>query len=191
MADPHITTLIKDSVTTLAVIVGGGWAIWKWGFSEVLRRRREIPALDGELSTSSVPLDADKVLVTVDVTWSNRGPYPVRIDTGETSLYVYELEETMDYGPVAIPENAEPAYGSLPFEGFVAVIVSPKTTKHIQNHFVLDKRKKYLIGAVVVLQQREVKTFRDVKGYVWYKRELIWPCPTTNEDSSSQPEATN
>ncbi len=187
MADPHITTIVKDIVTTIGVIVGGGWVLWKWGFSEVLRRKRDIPALDGKLSATSVPLESDKELVTVDVTWTNRGPYPVRIDIQETSVYIYELDEKMGYGPIAIPENAEPAYATLPFENYVAVIVSPKTTKHIQNHFVLDRTKKYLIGAVVVLQQREVKAYRDVKGYVWYKRELIWPCPSQEEESGSQP----
>ncbi len=191
MADTHIATVVKDIVTSLGVVVGGGWALWKWGFSEHLRRKREIPALDGEISTTSVATPSENELVTLNVAWTNHGPYPVRIDPTETRIDIYELDEGANCGPIVFPEERKPEYTSRPYMGFIAVVVSPKTTKKIQEHFVLNGNKRYLIVATVVLHQRQLGTDQDLKGFLWYKRELIWPYPKQEEGSAPSGKANN
>ena len=58
-------TTIKDVTTNIALLTGGGWAIWKWGYSERLRERREMCSPDGTLSAIAVHLDNEKSIVTV------------------------------------------------------------------------------------------------------------------------------
>jgi hypothetical protein len=51
MTEAHISTIIREYATVAAIVIGGGWALWRWGFEEWLRRQRDFPALDGEVGT--------------------------------------------------------------------------------------------------------------------------------------------
>ena len=62
---PDWPATLQSILTSTAIVVGGGWAIWKWGYSEGLRKRREVPDLDGTLSVSTVPLSAAKAYLTL------------------------------------------------------------------------------------------------------------------------------
>jgi hypothetical protein len=58
MAAPDWPASVENIVASVAIVAGGGWAAWKWGYGETLRKRREFPDLDGTLTTASVPLQA-------------------------------------------------------------------------------------------------------------------------------------
>jgi hypothetical protein len=66
MGDATLAGEVKDWLTSAAIIVGGIWAIWRFGHAEWLRRRAEILTLEGSSSTPEIiALDADRVAVSL------------------------------------------------------------------------------------------------------------------------------
>lgn len=77
MAAPDWPASVENIVASVAIVAGGGWAAWKWGYGETLRRRREFPDLDGTLTAASVPPPGGQAYVTLQAVWRNPGPVPV------------------------------------------------------------------------------------------------------------------
>ncbi len=102
MADIHPATIARDVVLTLCALAGGIWAWWRWCYEERLRRFRDFPAIDGEISGAAFEVDGDKSLVQVSVTWRNRGKLPVNIDCSKTSILVREIDKDVPPGPIEL-----------------------------------------------------------------------------------------
>lgn len=79
-------------ITAAAAAAGACFAIWKWGFEEWLRRRRELATLDGDIAVTLVPADSDTVCVFVESIWNNKGSVPVFLNPGACTVRVYELD---------------------------------------------------------------------------------------------------
>jgi hypothetical protein len=81
MAASDWTAEMDDIVTSAALIIGGIWAGYKWGYTEWQRKRRERQHydLDGTLTASSVPLPADKAYLTLQAAWRNPGLLRIRM----------------------------------------------------------------------------------------------------------------
>ena len=79
MAAPDWPASVENIVASVAIVAGGGWAVWKWGYGETLRKRREFPDLDGTLTAASVPLPGGKAYLTLQAVWRNPGAVPVRV----------------------------------------------------------------------------------------------------------------
>jgi hypothetical protein len=75
---------IKDLATAAGILLGGGWAFWRWTFSEYLRRGREMPSIDGEITVRSVLIDDESELITVSCNWRNVSAIPLNVNTKET-----------------------------------------------------------------------------------------------------------
>jgi hypothetical protein len=74
MPDVTLAGEVKDWLTSVAIVVGGGWAMWRFGHAEWLRRRAEIPSLEGSSSTPEICAFADdRVAVSLRWTWRNAG----------------------------------------------------------------------------------------------------------------------
>jgi hypothetical protein len=98
MSDVTAAVQFKDWVTSLAIIVGGSWAIWKFGHTEWLRRRSEISSLEGhspEVELHSVA--PGRVAASLRWSWRNVGSRPVYIDTNSTFVEIYNISD-MDIG---------------------------------------------------------------------------------------------
>src|SRR4029077_16187093 len=54
MPDVTLAGEIKDWLTSVAIVVGGGWAMWRFGHAEWLRRRAEIPSLEGNANIPEI-----------------------------------------------------------------------------------------------------------------------------------------
>jgi hypothetical protein len=169
MDAPDISQVIQNYVTSIAIIVGGGWALWKWGFEEALRRKREIPSLDGKMSAITVTMSETKALVTLQAKWRNPGALPVKLDTKETSVEVYEVDPGAELGNLSGPDDLEAIYTCYPLDGLDDYILEPGTDSTMQRHFVLDKSRIYLIRWII--QQRPDKP--SSPAYFW-SRDLIW-----------------
>ena len=91
MAASDWTAALDHIVTSVAIIAGGVWAGWKWGYSEKVRKGREHPDLDGTLTASSVPLRAGKAYLTLQAEWRNPGPLPIRMCPDHTFIEQYDL----------------------------------------------------------------------------------------------------
>ena len=51
---------IKEWIPSIGVIIAGSWILFKWLYEEKIRQRKEVPSLDGKLTTTSVTLDKEK-----------------------------------------------------------------------------------------------------------------------------------
>jgi hypothetical protein len=91
MAASDWTAEMYNIVTSAALIIGGVWAGYKWGYTEWQRKRREDPDLDGTLTASSVSLPADKAYLTLQAAWRNPGPLPVWMCPEHSFVEQYEL----------------------------------------------------------------------------------------------------
>jgi len=66
MPEPHLSTIVKDYATAIALLAGGVWAVWRFRYEQILRRNREMAQPDGVLAVHYVELDAgDRVTVTL------------------------------------------------------------------------------------------------------------------------------
>src|SRR5215208_8525386 len=82
----------KDTATGIAVIVGGAWALWRFGYTDWLRRRAEISSLEGISNSPELcPLSEERVAVSLRWTWRNAGSRPVYVDDTNTIVEVYQL----------------------------------------------------------------------------------------------------
>jgi hypothetical protein len=97
MGDATLAGEVKDWLTSAAIIVGGIWAIWRFGHAEWLRRRAEILTLEGSSSTPEIiALDGDRVAVSLRWNWRNAGSRPVHVDGELSFVELYALKGTLE-----------------------------------------------------------------------------------------------
>jgi|SRR6516165_3093239 len=93
MADITLAGQVKDWLTSVGIVLGGGWALWRFGYTEWLRRRAEIPSLEGSSTPPEIcALQHDRVVVSLRWTWRNVGTIPVHIDDARSFVEIYCLE---------------------------------------------------------------------------------------------------
>ena len=168
--DSNALATITHLVTLSAIILGGGWTIWKWVFEEARRRKREITSLDGHLRATATPLDKRRVLITIEAIWRNPGALPVRVDTNNVKIAVYELDKNASLGELDTHSNLKPfKYRSLPLSHRTEYILEPNTESIMQDHFVLGTEEVYLIRWEIY--ERPIRP-GAIAG-LW-SRDLIW-----------------
>ena len=172
MDTPHISEIIENYATAVAIIFTGAWALWRWGFEETRRRRREIPSLDGKLSATTTDLNGTKALITLVATWRNPGVLPVKLDIERTCVNVYELNENLELGRLSVSDVLAPIYESCPLSDYAYYILEPSTDSILQEHFIFDKAKAYLIRWEIF----QHVTNRSSLPYSW-GRDLVWQYP--------------
>ncbi len=175
MAASDWTAALDNIVTSAAIIVGGVWAGWKWGYGEKIRKGREHPDLDGTLTASAVPLPAGKAYLTLQAEWRNPGPLPIRMCPDHTFIEQYELAW-------------DPPAGSLRLAGYPGAVkiskipltwpaytMGPQTASIMTEHFVVAAGPVYAFTWVVC----QGAISRKNKHHGWCSRELIWARPQT------------
>ncbi len=60
MAAEPLSKEVVNWLTAVGIVIGGAWAIWRWGFADWLRRRNEILTLDGSMSVELTRLIRDE-----------------------------------------------------------------------------------------------------------------------------------
>jgi hypothetical protein len=94
MGDVTLAGQVKDWVTSVGIVIGGSWAIWRFGHAEWLRRRAEFPSLEGHSSTPEIcALGNNRVAVSLRWTWRNAGTRPVYIDDHRSVVEIYRIED--------------------------------------------------------------------------------------------------
>jgi hypothetical protein len=90
MSDVTLAGEVKDWLTSVAIVVGGGWAMYRFGHTEWLRRRAEIPSLEGNSNTPEISgFGDDRVAVSLRWSWRNAGTRPLHIDDVRTFVEIY------------------------------------------------------------------------------------------------------
>src|SRR5262249_14847715 len=143
MGEPQWLAVVKDLVTIAAVILGGFWAAWKWGYGETLRKRREMPSPDGTLTATSVPIDATKIVVTLNAVWRNRGPLPIELCAKHSAVEAFKFGHSLRLGNLILQAGEQIERVSDVRPSWDAYVFEPNTDSVITQHFVLDRNYVY------------------------------------------------
>lgn len=143
--DIHISEIVKNLATTVAIVLAGLWAIWRWGFSELLRRQKEMLSIDMRIHPAVNRLGYGRAVVTIDALCRNRGSILAKIDTQSTTVAVYALEPGQDIGELSIQALGKPKYIRRPLERHLRSQIEPNTEILYSAHFVLDSGTTYAI----------------------------------------------
>ncbi len=173
MAASDLSAELNHYVTSAALIIGGLWAGYKWGYTEWQRNRREQPDLDGTLTASSVPLPAGKAYLTLQAAWRNPGPLPIRMCPEDSFVEQFEL-------------SGDPPPGSLRLAGWPgaksiskvpvtwpAYTMGPQTVSIMTEHFVVTAGPIYAFTWVICMGAFSRKN----QHHSWCSRDLIWASP--------------
>jgi hypothetical protein len=149
MADVTLAGEVKDWLTSVAIVVGGGWAMWRFGHAEWLRRRAEIPSLEGSSSTPEIcRFGDDRIAVSLRWTWRNAGTRPVYIDDVRSFVAIYRLAG--EIGNFVDPRQQKETLTRLkvgvhyPLEGYGLYMLEPNTTSSMLTVSILPVGEAFI-----------------------------------------------
>lgn len=159
---------IKEWVPSIGVIIAGSWILFKWLYEEKIRQRKEVPSLDGKLTTTFVVLDKDKKLVTIEALWNNRSPFSIYMDLNMSRIDIYKIPAHLHLDTPALTlkkDLGEPicSYKFLLHMVEVDYFLEPNSQSSIISHFVLPDA---LYGARMIFHTGK-------KGIMWWKEIII------------------
>lgn len=166
--------LIRNYATVAGIVAGGGWAFWKWGYSDWAGAKKNRASLDGHLTCSSVPLEGQLALVTVQAHWCNRGSFPVPIDPKATKVLVFKLLPNLQKGPFESSSDfGLPLFDQRPFASYDDFELEAKTESSLRAHFVLETGCTYFF-------RWELKKKHDgkVRHIFTWSKEVVWQAPS-------------
>jgi hypothetical protein len=171
-------------VTSVALVVGGLWAFWRWSLSEYLRRKREIPSFEGVLSHSIAVLDDRRVVVSLNCRWKNVGVVPLPVNTQETRFSIYGIPDASPLGPIGPRmKNLTELHVRRPWEHWPGAVLEPGTNSDLQAHFLLEAGHTF-----VAMCRLEAKTPASAQKQVWV-REVVFQsrsAPVPRGDASQE-----
>lgn len=147
MADPHWSQIFKDLATGIGLLGAGGWAIWRWGFAEAIRRRREAAYVEVTLSARVHAEAGELCLASISLEWHNTG---VESLTASSRLDCYIL--------------SDPPWDS-PFLQNVEELLRPNFSKDLEGQRNLGPGTRGIIEEFLVLKPSRLYFF------VWWLNE--------------------
>jgi hypothetical protein len=169
----------KDAVTAIATALAVTLAAWKWYFQELIRRKQEIPSIDGDIELEIVESPGNNVGLFLNTIWNNRGTVPIFLNTLETVFEIYEIDTST--APIAIDQAARAAKNRHPHildtvgsnENAARMILQfhpikdarwfmlePKTKSHIQATVILKADCVYEVRCLIVGEKADQNWFR-------------------------------
>jgi hypothetical protein len=135
-------SVARDCGVLLAALLG----IWKWGFEESLRRRKEVPSVQGELSSSITRHTTDTAIVSILATWATKSPARVEVDVERTCIAVFRIPAEHSIGSLIVtPESVEAVARVFPFRNLNRLSFGPNNEHTYASHFILKVNQRYLI----------------------------------------------
>jgi hypothetical protein len=185
MADVTLAGEVKDWLTSAAIVVGGGWAMWRFGHAEWLRRRAEIPSLEGNSSTSEIcSFGNDRVAVSLRWSWRNVGTRPVHVDDMRSFVEVYRLAG--DVGSFVDPRQQKETLTALkvgvhhPLKGYGFYMFEPNTTSTMLTVSILPVGEVFIARHRLYANRKEHPT-----GGEWQYSWERWQVFRTDAPSAS------
>jgi hypothetical protein len=169
---------IRDWLPSLSIIIGGIWIFFNWVLLENQRARKEVPALEGTISVSSVELEKEKTIITVEGTWNNKSPYDVNVDVNLSKIMIYIISSDQPNGHVDTLFLGEPLYTTRIFRNYTDYRFEPNVAWKIQEHYVLETGKIYMIHWFLVIDKSKPKKTKSKKmdlPIVW-ESSVIYDC---------------
>jgi hypothetical protein len=169
----------KDAITAIATVLAVVLAAWKWFFQEWLRRRQEIPSIDGDIELELVASIGNNVGLFLNTIWNNKGTVPIYLNTRKTAFEVYEIDTSI--APVAIDQaeraakhriphvvdtvgdNVKAARMVLQFHPIKDArwfMLEPKTKSRIQASMILSRDCVYEVRCLIVAGRADQNWFR-------------------------------
>lgn len=175
--------LVENVVTSIAVVVGGGWAFWKWGYGEKLRKRREMCSPDGTLTATAVPLDSSRMMVTLAALWHNRGDLPIELCSQHSMVQVFAIDRSASLGSLKLVKGSTMSEFACVPAPWGYYIMEPKTESIMHEHFVVQKGTGYAFRWTICLSPGSIPGRLD-KSHLVCTRELIWRTPTAADKAA-------
>ena len=163
------TEVVKNLITAGGIILGGIWAFWRWSLSEYIRRRRELPSFDGEMSARSANFKDGKEVLTVGCKWRNVGVVPLKVNTQATCFTLFDIPDGTQNGPIGPRlKNLRELFVRRPWEHWPGAILEPATNSELQAHFLVERGGTYVVSC-----RLEALTKPGALKQVWV-REIVW-----------------
>lgn len=149
-------------------MVGGAWAAWRFGYQEWLRRRAEIPTLEGNSSvTEIVPSEDDRAVVSLRWMWRNAGSIPVYIDDERSFVEIYRLSSDIAWTFVDPRQHREALTPfrvgvHFPLKGYGFYMLEPGTNSSILTVPVLPRGETFIARHKLVASRH-----RHPTGFEW------------------------
>lgn len=175
-APPTLASEIKDWLTIVGIVLGGGWAIWRFWYSEWLRRRSEISSLEGSSAPPEiVRLDDEHAAVCLRWSWRNAGSRPVYIDYDQAVLQIFAVEG--DAGSFVDPRvyagNERVPYCSHhPLKDLGFYMLEPGTTSTLQTIPILPTGKPFVARFELAADAEKHPTGGDWQ-YSWERWQVF------------------
>jgi len=167
MPDVTLAGEVKDWLTSVAIVIGGAWAIWRFGHAEWLRRRTEkFPSLEGSSSAPEICALADgRVAVSLRWTWRNVGTRPVHIDDKSSFVEIFRLAgEIGNFVDPRQQETLVPLRISVhhPLKGYGFYILEPGTASSLLTVPILAVGEPFIARHMLFASSKEHPT-----GFAW------------------------
>jgi len=157
------------TLPSIALIAGGGWAAFNWYVTERRRKAREIPSLDGTISTSLLGVEAQRVVATITSNWRNPGVEPVSLDPRTTFVDVFDGSQVPPIGPVDVDRGfGPPLFRCLPLADASLYILEPGTNSELTCHCVVTPGRLYFIRWVLSEASGNAR-----EGYTWSRETWL------------------
>jgi hypothetical protein len=168
-----VTNELSSWITAIAAAVGASFAIWKWGFEERLRRRHEIPSIDGDISVDVIEADDHTVCVYIENLWDNKGAVPIFLNPDRCVIRIYEI--ALQEKPRAIDPSDDASSGPekeilsfCPIRRSGRFMLEPGTQSRIQSAVLLQKGPIYEVRSHIEMDGR---LGRQV--FWWFRRKVF------------------
>lgn len=164
-----ILFFIRDWIPSIGVIIGGVWLLFKWIHKQTLRRKKDLPALTGEITNEIVRKD-NKSLLNIIAEWNNTSPQPIYIDVKNTRFDVYIMKADMEPGPFEIKKDlGEPIFRYYPLEDMGKFIFEPLTKSQLRANFILENGNLYFVRLKVYWNPEK----HGHSIFAWTREKLI------------------
>lgn len=136
--------------------------------SEYLRRKREIPSFEGQLSYTTLHHIDGLAVVSLSCRWKNVGVTPLQVNTNETRFALYSLPVGLQSGPIGPRmNNLKEVHVRKPWEHWPSAVLEPGTNSDLQAHFLVEAGQTY-----VAMCRLEAVTPAKKPKQIW-TRELV------------------
>jgi hypothetical protein len=177
MSEAGAASDIKDWLTSLAILVAGIWAIYRFWHSEWLRKRSEIPCLEGSSATPEIlAISSDWSIASLRWTWRNAGCRPVYVDTERSRTDIYRLPPDV-HGVIDPRQQEDELFEFLvashqPLVGLAPYMFEPGTTSSLLTPVVLPSNQTY-IARMELRADRGKHPTGDDGNYVWERWQVF------------------
>ncbi|WP_159522997.1 hypothetical protein [Sunxiuqinia indica] len=164
----NLISVITDFITVFALITGGIWALWKWGYLEKIRKKKEMPAIDGILNFKLIEINELQVVVSFEAIWSNKGSFAIYLNSNDSHLNGKKIKKKSVSNGALETENID--IQEKLFSG--KYILEPQTNSIMQKQIILHKKDTYLFEWIIGLDEKHAHDFHT-KGVVFCSREIV------------------